>query len=372
MAACEAGKGEQMKNKILQMPKIAVFFTAIVIAAAFLGIMNLTGVLLFGTLELKGYGNSMVSEFAGGVLALLFLLAFGYQGVLTERGKGWIHGLYIGGFLTGYCGIQLVAQLYVQMMSQDTSVVSPVEIFFFAATMFLIGWTEELIFRGVILNLFLERFQKTQGGILSAILLSGVLFGAVHLTNVFQGVTLISAAVQALEGALLGIILGAVYVRTGNIWLVIAYHATVDFAGLMGSGIFGAGSTVEQINQMSAVNLIAVPILLIPCIVLLRPKKLRELEQEANHMVVFETYEEADSDAVFSLTLGIISIMTGFLGYGLGIGIAGAAGGAVSRRIKPQQNGMARVGIILSRIGIVVSLAAAVVLCFFYSNLGGI
>ena len=45
---------------------------------------------------------------------------------------------------------------------------------------------------------------------------------------------------------------------------------------------------MEQINQMSAANLIAVPVLLIPCIVSLRPKKLLEMEQEANHIVVFE------------------------------------------------------------------------------------
>ena len=136
------------------------------------------------------------------------------------------------------------------------------EILFFAATMFLIGWTEELIFRGVILNLFLERFSKTKRGILWAVILSGVFFGAVHLTNISQGVTVTSAMIRAINGAFLGVIFGAVYARSGNIWLVMTFHALVDFASLMGSGIFGTGTTVEQINQMSAINLIAVPVLL--------------------------------------------------------------------------------------------------------------
>lgn len=51
------------------------------------------------------------------------------------------------------------------------------------------------------------------------------------------------------------------------------FHALVDFASLMGAGIFGVGTTVEQINQMSAANLIAVPVLLIPCIVFASPEK---------------------------------------------------------------------------------------------------
>ena len=144
------------------------------------------------------------------------------------------------------------------------------------------------------------------------------------------------------------------------------------FASLMGSGIFGTGTTVEQINQMSAANLIAVPVLLIPCIVLLRPKKLLEMEQEANHIVVFETFEEADRNAALSLALGMISILTGFMGYGLGIGIAGLIGGRLSRKVQPEKNGMALAGMILSGIGMAVSIIGMIVLCFVYSNLNGL
>ena len=366
-------KGEKnMKKKLMRMPKVVTILVAILIVAIFLGSMDVAAFFLANTVSLPGYGNSMIAEFAAGVVAFLFLCLFGYVGILKEKGKGFINGLYIGGFLTGYCCLELAAQLYVQMMTPDTKVVSALEILFFAATMFLIGWTEELVFRGVILNLFLERFSKTKRGILWAVILSSVLFGAVHLTNISQGVTVTSAMIQAINGAFLGVIFGAVYARSRNIWLVITFHALVDFASLMGSGIFGVGTTVEQINQMSAVNLIAVPILLIPCIVLLRPKKLLEMEQEANHIVVFDTFEEADRNAALSLALGMISILTGFMGYGLGIGIAGLIGGRLSRKVQPEKNGMALVGMILSGIGMAVSIIGMIVLCFVYSNLNGL
>lgn len=360
-----------MKKKILQMPKAVVIIVAVLIAAVFLGVMDLLSMLFGDALSLPGYGNSMVLEAASGLVAFFFLLLFGYLRVLRERGKGFVKGLYIGGFLTGYCCLELAAQLYVQMMRTDVKVAPVSEIIFFVITMFLIGWTEELVFRGVILNLFLDRFSKTKRGILSAVILSGVLFGTAHLTNIFKGVTVSGAVVQAIVAVFLGVLIGAVYARSRNIWLVMMFHALVDFASLMGSGIFNEGTTVEQINQMSIINFVAVPVLLIPCIVLLRPRKLQELAQEANHIVVFETYEEAERNSVISLALGIISILTGWMGYGLGIGIVGVIGGKLSRKVMPEKNGMALVGMILSGVGIVISLVGIVGMCILYSSMPG-
>lgn len=106
----------------------------------------------------------------------------------------------------------------------------------FAATMFLIGWTEELIFRGVILNLFLNVFPKRKrdslGGHSQWCIVRGGTFD-----KYFTGVTVTSAMIQAINAAFLGVIFGAVYARSGNIWLVMTFHALVDFASLMGSGI---------------------------------------------------------------------------------------------------------------------------------------
>lgn len=351
-----------MKDKIMRAPKIVTIITGIVVVAIFLGVTDVMGILLsYANLPaLPGYGLSMIAELAAGIVAFLFLLLFGYQGKLKEKGKGFVLGLYIGGFLTGYCCLTLMAQCYVQALDADAKLVSALEIVFFVLTMFLIGWTEELIFRGVVMNLFLERFSKTKRGILASVILSSVLFGAVHLTNISSGVSLASASIQAVTAGLLGVILGAVYVRSGNLWLVIMYHALVDFAGLMGSGLFGGGTPVDQINQMSAANLIMVPILLIPCVILLRPRKLQELEMEANDIVVFETCEEAEKDAFVSLILGAISFMFCFSGYGIGLSIAGVIAGMHARKIGAGQKGVALAGIILSSIGLAVGILAVI------------
>ena len=124
-------------------------------------------------------------------------------------------------------------------------------ILFFVLTMFFIGWAEEIVFRGVILNLLLERFSNSRGGIIVATVISSVMFGALHLNNYFAGVKLESALVQAVQAMALGLVFAAVYVRTGNIWIGIIMHAAVDFAGLMSSGIFGIGTEIDGINNIS-------------------------------------------------------------------------------------------------------------------------
>lgn len=358
-----------MRDRILQMSKQAVFAAGVIVAAVFLIGMDLIGMFLMPMVSLAGYGNSMIAEFGAGILAVVFLVLFGEIEILGRRGQGFVKGIYIGGFLTAYCFLEIAAQLYMQAMNQNLNVVSAPEIFYFIAAMFLIGWTEELVFRGVILNLFLERFSKTKTGILAAVVFSGILFGAVHLTNIFHGISVESAVVQAVTAAFLGIILGAVYVRSGNIWIVIVFHMMIDFGSLMGSGIFGAGTTTEQINQISVLNLAIIPILLVPCFVLLRSAKLEELEQKANHMIVFDTYKEAEQNGILSLVLGIFSVFTGFMGYGLGLAVVGIIGAYLSRKVKTEKNKIAWAGMVLSCIGAVVSVFGMIYLCMLYSNM---
>lgn len=356
-----------MREKVMKLPKVVVVLLSLVIIAGFVGVLRLPDLLGMEELMLPAYGHSMLGEFIVGIYALLVLIIFGYVGILKEKGTSGIKTFFTGGYFIGYIMLQLVAQLYVQAMYGNTSHVEPViTIIFFTATMFLVGWTEEILFRGVILNMFLDAFPKTKGGILGAIILNGVLFGGLHMTNFFSGVDLESAAVQSITAGMLGIIFATVYARTRNIWFVIFAHAAVDFVALIGSGFFGAGTEIDSIDNMSWMNLISVPILLIPAIVLLRKSKLAEMEQRANGMVVFETYEEAENIATTSLILGILSILTGIMGFGLGLGIVGILGSIISKKIKPYENGIATAGMVTSIIGLVIGVLMAVVMFCMY------
>jgi membrane protease YdiL (CAAX protease family) len=98
----------------------------------------------------------------------------------------------------------------------------------------LVALVEEGIFRGIIFRL-LERTLGTW----IAIILSAVLFGAMHLVN--PGATVFGAIAIALEG---GIMLGAAYVLTRNLWLAVGIHWAWNFfeGPFFGTSVSGVGA----------------------------------------------------------------------------------------------------------------------------------
>ena len=220
-----------MKNKILGLPKAAVIVIGIVITALFLVLMNLVGgVVAHLTSITDSYTLQLIAEIGVAIYAIGMLFLMGYQQSLKKTGVGFLRGFYIGGFMVGYCVYVAVAQLFLQSVSGSDGVRSAGGIMIYILTMFLVGMNEEVIMRGIVLNLFADRFSNTRRGVLAAIILSSVIFGAAHIPNVLSGVPLSSALIQALQATLLGVLFAAIYLRSGNLWICIIIHALVDFA----------------------------------------------------------------------------------------------------------------------------------------------
>jgi len=95
---------------------------------------------------------------------------------------------------------------------------------------------EEVLFRGVVFRL-LERWAGT----VVALVVSGALFGALHLLN--PHATIWGALAIAAEA---GLMLGAAYALTRSLWLPIGLHLGWNFAesGLFGATVSGSDSTV--------------------------------------------------------------------------------------------------------------------------------
>jgi membrane protease YdiL (CAAX protease family) len=89
------------------------------------------------------------------------------------------------------------------------------------------GISEELIFRGGVYRITEDMF-----GTGAALLISGALFGLLHLGN--PHASLLAGIAIAVEA---GILLGAAYAATRNLWLAIGIHMGWNFAE---GGIFGA------------------------------------------------------------------------------------------------------------------------------------
>lgn len=91
---------------------------------------------------------------------------------------------------------------------------------------------EELYVRGLLLNTFRSVFAKRRRGVLWAVVLSSAIFGLGHIPGALgQPLPVIIGQVIWTFG--LGIFLGAVYVKTANLWCVILFHYIFNLAGLL-------------------------------------------------------------------------------------------------------------------------------------------
>ncbi len=95
------------------------------------------------------------------------------------------------------------------------------------------GFTEEILFRGILLRL-IEGWLGTWW----ALAITSVLFGAAHLGN--SHATAFGAVAIIVEA---GILLGACYLLTRRLWLAIGVHIAWNFVqgGIFGSDVSGTG-----------------------------------------------------------------------------------------------------------------------------------
>jgi membrane protease YdiL (CAAX protease family) len=125
----------------------------------------------------------------------------------------WLPALYIIAFLSmsAYLGPVPVAVMgYV-----------------FVNTLF-VGLSEEAMFRGVLFRALAARVRPWP-----AVILTCLLFGSVHVLNVFGTGEFWPAVIQAATAAMSGLAFVAIVLRTGSIWPAIIYHALWDFGTFM-------------------------------------------------------------------------------------------------------------------------------------------
>lgn len=88
----------------------------------------------------------------------------------------------------------------------------------------LVSIAEEGLFRGIILGGTAKHIKP-----LYALLLSSLLFSALHLLNLLGGLAPAEVASQLLSTFVMGLFLGAVYLYTRNLYLPIIFHFVWDY-----------------------------------------------------------------------------------------------------------------------------------------------
>ena len=140
------------------------------------------------------------------------------------------------------------------------------------------GLGEEFIFRGVLISTLMRQW-KDQNKFRNAAVLSGIVFGLIHATNVFAGADPLRTLLQVIGAVGIGIMFTAVYLRSGSILPCMFYHTLHDIIAIAGeSEVTETGIiTASKINMGDGANLLMSLVLAAIALWLLRPEKNEEM-----------------------------------------------------------------------------------------------
>jgi membrane protease YdiL (CAAX protease family) len=129
----------------------------------------------------------------------------------------------------------------------------------------LVGYTEEMWFRGVILGSLQSRSPR------SAVLVSAAAFGLLHVTNA-RALGLSASIGQAVGALAIGLAFGAARVRIRSIAPLIVLHAAFDLAFTIGLAPAPSPLTARELPSLVVLDLVC----LVYALVLTRRSKTRE------------------------------------------------------------------------------------------------
>jgi hypothetical protein len=222
-------------HRILYFPLTKILFGIILC-------MGSVGLIQVGLMKLLGPGE-IQNLIGGATVAILMILFYTLLYRFYEKraidelsfqglGKNLILGIALGALLQSLT----ILVIYFNGGFTILSVNSWVYVLPALGMAFTSSIVEEILFRGIIFRITQEKL-----GSYWALAVSASLFGAAHLANPSSSLIAgIGLAIQA------GVLLGAAYIYSNNLWLPIALHFAWNFTQ---AGIFGAATSGNTIGK---------------------------------------------------------------------------------------------------------------------------
>lgn len=132
--------------------------------------------------------------------------------------------------------IPLLLLISVNYLSGINIVYSTKEILSYILSMFLIGFLEEIIFRGFLFKMMAKDNIKT------AILVTSITFGIGHILNLFNGAELIPTLIQITYAIFTGYLFVTIFHKSNSLWPCIITHSLVN-----ASSVFYVATNITEI-----------------------------------------------------------------------------------------------------------------------------
>ena len=228
-------------NLLVKNVFLALLFIILIVTLIVIEFFNVH--LFENSLASSMFENSIL-RFLGGVIFMVILFRLGFSKLFKFNKTLTPLILIIPALIISVNNFPISAYF-----NGRTSLNEPIyTIYIFALECISIGFFEEIIFRGLLLTLFLQKLPKSRKGVFGAIVLSSAVFGFIHALNLFSGASLGNTFLQIGYSFLIGMMWAVMYLKTKNIWLVMILHATYNFFGLV---MFQLGDVVNRYDSIT-------------------------------------------------------------------------------------------------------------------------
>ena len=231
------------KEELMKTPKSLHFqiLTCILIFLGYLLLSYTISIFMVNTFTVNSNTKPfliLVQQLFMCMVLMILMIWLNMTGILTEQKKTLIPSLWIGGFLFLYSLLVICIKGYSYGFPD----------IFFLSKMFFIGFTEEVLFRGIFGKILWD-----ENHLIRTAFISSLLFGLAHASNILSGATPLGVFIQIMGTFAIGFYMMAIFIRTKNIWAVIILHTMNDYAVQMGSQ---SGNSVAIINSYHLPNLL--------------------------------------------------------------------------------------------------------------------
>ena len=296
-----------MKNK---KTNIIILFIKILFLFFFIDILLGTfPAIITSIISSSKYGLSIIAEIVAISIALIVLVLSGNKYIFNGKREGFFKSLYIGLPMFIISIVYLISSVSQLVISKSFNIYNFLALVLYCLT---IGIFEEFLCRGWILNEFLEEHGSNRKQVITSIILSALIFGGMHISNIWIAhqdpfITIL----QICNAVTLGVFLGGVYYRTKNIWGVIFLHGFYDFALMLGDiNEIKDCTTNELTSGIMLYEIVSIGVMVLMFIlcsaIILRKSKLNPLLDEPTPLSKTDLSKERTTKAL--LIVGVILV----------------------------------------------------------------
>lgn len=251
-----------------------IFVVAMIIVFIISGFVSALIMSFFGFSNLinaNNYLDSNLSSFISEVVAIIFLLSVAWKLKFFDQTFFSKRNLKTGVFLSiPMLIIAVLWNILPPVLYNDSSLfrVDVCLIIVAFINTLAIGFTEEILFRGLIFRNFLRRYGMTKKGIYLSIIISSIIFGLVHALN---GISSSPDAViqQVIYATAMGVICALFYLITGNLLVPVLCHGLFDFTDYVIPGFYNIPYDMTLASDWVQ-NLIVAIVFLVIAVILIK------------------------------------------------------------------------------------------------------